>query len=78
MGQADTLAARCCVKGWREQQIFIWLALCGLRVGKRKKMISIGRSECTPQRPMQTIRTLRSSLVILAFLPQTISNMEFF
>jgi hypothetical protein len=37
MGQADTLAARCCVKGCREQQICIWLASCSLRIGKRKK-----------------------------------------
>jgi hypothetical protein len=37
MGQADTLAARCCVKGCLEQQIFVWLAPCGFCVGKRQK-----------------------------------------
>jgi hypothetical protein len=52
MGQADTLAARCCVKGCREQQFFLARPM---RFAHRKKtkMISIGRSECTPQRPMQ-------------------------
>ncbi len=33
MGQADPLAARCSVKGCREQPLFIWLARCGCSLG---------------------------------------------
>jgi hypothetical protein len=36
MGQADTLAARCSVKGCREQPLFIWLARCACSIGKRQ------------------------------------------
>jgi hypothetical protein len=37
MGQADPLAARCSVKGCHEQEIFILLAPCGMRIGFSKK-----------------------------------------
>ncbi|KZS08019.1 Uncharacterized protein APZ42_028150 [Daphnia magna] len=37
MGQADPLAARCSVKGCREQPLFIWLARCGCSLGYFKK-----------------------------------------
>jgi hypothetical protein len=33
MGQADPLAARCSVKGCREQEILFWLAPCGIVIG---------------------------------------------
>jgi hypothetical protein len=33
MGQADPLAARCSVKGYREQEILFWLAPCGIVIG---------------------------------------------
>jgi hypothetical protein len=35
MGQADPLAARCSVKGCREQEFLFWLALapCGIVIG---------------------------------------------
>jgi hypothetical protein len=33
MGKADPLASRCSVKGCREQQIFIWLARFGCKLG---------------------------------------------
>ncbi len=37
MGQADTLAARCSVKGCREQKIFIWVARYYMKLGKTQK-----------------------------------------
>jgi hypothetical protein len=37
MGQADPLAARCSVKGCREQPLFIWLARGGCSTGVHDK-----------------------------------------
>ncbi|KZR97801.1 Uncharacterized protein APZ42_007122 [Daphnia magna] len=33
MDQANPLAARCSVKGCREQPLFIWLTRCGCSLG---------------------------------------------
>jgi hypothetical protein len=57
MGQADPLAARCGVKGCREQEILFWLAPCGMVIvspGKSCPMEEKGGKERMKKRGGQT------------------------